>query len=136
MTHFHLQTKFLGFILTISWPFVYQYIPLNEVIDIFIDYLFCDTNTIHNSDCNDVRELLTLAAYELFFIFDRVMYRQIDGAVMGSPLDSILVNVFLCHFEQWLSECPPDILLKVFKRYVDDIFLMFLCQSHLSDFLN
>ena len=36
----------------------------------------------------------------------------------------------------WLSECPPDILPKTFKRYVDDIFVMFLCQSHLKDFVN
>ena len=41
-------------------------IPLNEVIDICIDDLFCDTNTIHNLDRNDMRELLTLAAYESF----------------------------------------------------------------------
>ena len=82
-------------------------------------------------------ELLTLAAYESFFIFDQVMYRQIDGVAMGSPLGSILAYVFLCRFEkQWLSECPPDILPKVFKRYVDDIFGMFLCQSHLKDFVN
>ena len=85
-------------------------IPSNEVIDICID-LFCDTNTIHNLDHNDMRELLTLAAYESFFIFDQVMYRQIDGVAMGSPLGPILANAFLCHFEkQWLSECPPDIL--------------------------
>ena len=31
---------------------------------------------------------------------------------------------------------PLDILPKVFKRYVDDIFEMFLCQSHLKDFVN
>ena len=31
---------------------------------------------------------------------------------------------------------PPDILPKVFKRYVDDIFVMFHCQSHLKDFVN
>ena len=31
---------------------------------------------------------------------------------------------------------PPDFLPKVFKRYVDDIFVMFLCQSHLKDFVN
>ena len=49
-------------------------IPLNEVIDIFIDDLFCDTNTIHNLDRNDMQEILTLAAYESFFIFDQVMY--------------------------------------------------------------
>ena len=51
-------------------------IPLNEVIDICIDDLFCDTNTIQNLDRNDMRELLNLAAYESFFIFDQVMYRQ------------------------------------------------------------
>ena len=84
-----------------------------------------------------MRELSNLAAYESFFIFDQVMYRQIDGVAMGSPLGSILAYVFLCRFEkQWLSECPPDILPKVFKRYVDDIFVMFLCQSHLKDFVN
>ena len=112
-------------------------IPLNEVIDTCIDDLFCDTNTIQNLDRNDMRELLKLAAYESFFIFDLVMYRQIDGVAMGSPLGSILANAFLCHFEkQWLSECPPDFLPKAFKRYVDDIFVMFLCQSHLKDFVN
>ena len=112
-------------------------IPLNEIIDICIDDLFCDTDTIQNLDRNDMRELLNLAAYESFFIFDQVMYRQIDGVTMGSPLGPILANAFLCHFEkQWLSECPPDFLPKVFKRYVDDIFVMFLCQSHLKDFVN
>ena len=84
-----------------------------------------------------MRELLTLAAYESFFIFDQVMYRQSDGVAMGSPLGPIFVNAYLCHFEkQWLSECPPDFLPRVFKRYVDDIFVMFLCQSHLKDFVN
>ena len=116
---------------------VFTNFPLNEVIDICIVHLFCDTNTIQNLDRNDMREHLNLAAYESFFIFDQVMYRQIDAVAMGSPLGPILANAFLCHFEkQWLSECPPDFLHKVFKRYVDDIFVMFLCQSHLKDFVN
>ena len=69
-------------------------IPLNEVIDICIDDLFYDTNTIQNLDRNDMKELSTLAAYESFFIFDQVMYRQIDGVAMGSPWGSILANAF------------------------------------------
>ena len=98
-------------------------IPLNEVIDICIHDLFCDTNTTHNLDHNDMTELLTLATYESFFIFDQVIYIQIDGVAMGSPLGPILADAFLCHFEkQWLSECPSDILPKVLKRYIDDIF--------------
>ena len=54
---------------------------------------------------------------------------------MRSPLGLILANAFLCHFEK-LSEWPPDILSEVFKRYIDDIFVMFLFQSHLKDFVN
>ena len=141
MTHFQLQTKFLVFadyfMASLDVESLFTNISLNEVIDICIDDFFCDSNRIHNLDRNDMRELLTLAAYESFFIFDQVTYRQIDGVAVGSPLVPILVNAFLCHFEkQWLSECPPDILPKVFKRYVDNIFVMFLCQSHLKDFAN
>ena len=31
---------------------------------------------------------------------------------------------------------PPDILHKVFQRYVDDMFVVFHCKSHLKDFVN
>ena len=49
------------------------------------------------------RNDMTLAAHESFFIFDQLMYRQIDGVAMGFPLSPILTNVFLCHFEKHLS---------------------------------
>ena len=77
---------------------LFTIIPFNEVIDICIDDLFCHTNTVHNLDRNDMRELLNLAAYESLFIIDQVMYRQIDGVAMASPLVSILEKTFLCHF--------------------------------------
>ena len=83
---------------------------LNRVTDICIDNLLCDTNMIHNLGFNDMRECLTLAAYESSFIFDQTMYRRIDGVTMGSLLDPVVANAFLCNFEkQWLSDCPPDI---------------------------
>ena len=71
---------------------------LNEAIDICIEDLICDTNTIHNLDRNDMRERLTLAEYELFFIINQVMYRQIDGVAIGYQLGPILANTFLSHF--------------------------------------
>ena len=96
-------------------------IPLNKVIDVCIDDLCCDNNTFQNLDCNEMRELLTLAAYDSFFIFGQVMYRQIDGVAMGCPLGPILANAFLCHFEkQWLSEYPPNI------TSVKDMLMIFL----------
>ena len=98
-------------------------IPLNEVIDICIDDLFCDTNTIQNLDCNDMREFLNLAAYESFFIFDQVMYRQIDGVAMGSPLGPILANAFLCHFEKNGSQNAPLIF---YPQPLRDMLMIFL----------
>ena len=101
------------FVASLDIESLFTNILLNEVIDICIDDVFCDTNTIHNLDGNYMRELLTLAAYESFFIFDQVMHRQIDGVAMGSPFGLILANEFLCHFEkQRLSECPPDFLIQ------------------------
>ena len=103
-------------------------IPLNGVTDTCIDDFFCDTNTIYH---NDMRELSTLAKS----CTDELMVFQWCSNVF--PLVSILANAFLCHFEkQWLSECASDVLSNFFKRYVDDIFVMFLCQPHLNDFMN
>ena len=47
-----------------------------------------------------MKELITLAAYESFFIFDQVIYIQIDDVAMGSPMGPILMNSFLYHFER------------------------------------
>ena len=55
---------------------------------------------IHNFYHNDLREHLTLVAYESFFISNQVLYKQSDGAAVGSLLDLILANAFLCHFEK------------------------------------
>ena len=70
----NLETKLLVFVLIISWlvftSYIFTNIPLKKVIYICIDGLFCDNNMIHNLGCIDIRELLTFAAYEVFFIFD------------------------------------------------------------------
>ena len=48
----------------------------------------------------DVYDLLKLATAESFFIFDKKLYKQIDGVAMGSPLGSTLVNNILCNYEK------------------------------------
>ena len=55
---------------------------------------------------------------------------------MDSPLGPILECIFMSFWKPVALRIPPDNLPKVFKRYVEDIFVMFLCQSHLKDFVN
>ena len=95
-------------------------IHFNEAINISIDDLFCHTNTIYNLDCNDMREILILAAYQSFFTFDQVMYRHIDGVAMGSHL-SPRKCIFMSFWKTVALRIPPDISPKDFKGYVDDI---------------
>ena len=56
---------------------------------------------------------------------------------MGSPLGHRRANAFLCHYEKtWLNECPSQFKPAVYRRYVDDIFVLFKSKEHLKLFVN
>ena len=77
--------------------------------------------------------LLTLATSESFFLFNGKLYKQIDGVTMGSPLGPTLTNAFLCHFENiWLKSCPSSFKPLVYRRYVDDIFVLLSSPFHIN----
>ena len=56
---------------------------------------------------------------------------------MGLPLGPTLANIFMCNFESlWLSSCPPEFKPVVYRRYVDDTFVLFRHPSHAPLFLD
>ena len=60
-------------------------------------------------------------------IFNGQLYKQVDEVAMGSPLGPTLANVFLVHFEKnWLQNCPSDFKPHSYRRYVNDIFVLFI----------
>ena len=101
-------------------------IPLDETIHICANELFKDKIYIKNLSKEDIKNLLELATKNSLFLFDGVYYQQVDGVAMGSPLGPTLANIFMSYYEQmWLEECPPDFKPKYYRRYVDDIFVLF-----------
>ena len=55
---------------------------------------------------------------------------------MGSPLGPTLANVFMCHHEQiWIANCPSEFKPILYRRYVDDTFLLFRSPDHVPLFL-
>ena len=51
------------------------------------------------------------------------------------PLGHTLANTFLCYYEkQWLNECPPEFRPNYYKRYVDDIFVLFENNDQIEKF--
>ena len=56
---------------------------------------------------------------------------------MGSPLGPTLANVFMCHFENiWLENCPAYFKPIVYRRFVDDTFLLFRTKDPVEKFKN
>ena len=58
--------------------------------------------------------------------FNNKFFIQVDGVAMGSSLGQILGNNFLSyHEENWLNKCPIEFEPSFYKRYFDDIFVLF-----------
>ena len=80
-----------------------------------------------------------MTMFEPFFFYQKY-YKQCDGVAMGSPLEPTLTNNFPCYFEKiFLENCPTQLKHVVYRRYMDDTFLMFRSTEHaekLKKYLN
>ena len=73
-----------------------------------------------------IGKLFRFVTSESCFLFNNILYNQIDGVMMGSSLGPLFANAFLCHMEvKWLNECPIHLKPIFYRRYVDDTFLIF-----------
>ena len=103
-------------------------IPLDETIDICVNQLF------EGFKESELKQLLCLPTKESYFKFNSLLYKQIDGVAMGSPLGPSLANAFLS--KNWLNNCPQGFKPAFYRRYVDDIFILFKSNDHLKYFQN
>ena len=56
---------------------------------------------------------------------------------MGSPLDPTLANIFLCHWKtMWLKNCIKAFKHVHYKKYLDDIFVLFEKLEQVLPFVN
>ena len=123
---------FLPGFFKIFWPTVQGHTK-EKILECPLD----DTGEILYLDKEGFRKLLELATLDSYFFFNGEIYKQIDGVAMGSPLGSTLANVFMCHMEKkWLRDCPEIFKPVMYKRYVDDSFLLFNSDNHMNLFLN
>ena len=69
-------------------------IPLDETIDICINQLFENTDTVEGFTKSELKQLLCLATKESYFIFNGLLYQQTDSVAMGPSLGPSLANAF------------------------------------------
>ena len=57
------------------------------------------------------------------------------GVAMGFPLGPSIANAFLAHYKQiCLNDCSDEFKPIYYKRYVDDIFILFRSPQHVEKF--
>ena len=106
---------------------VYTNIPLQETLQICLDTLYRDNDVAKPSMPEKLlKTLLLKATTQVDFSFGEVMYRQVDGVAMGSPLGPVLANIFMGYCE---SKVPEDSWPWFYNRFVDDTFSLFESES-------
>ena len=79
---------------------LFTYTPLDKTIDICTNTIYSEQDVIEGINKEEFQNLLSLATKESYFIFNKVLYKQKDGVVMGSPLGPTSANAFLCFHER------------------------------------
>ena len=112
-------------------------IPLQESIDFCVENLFEGRTHIDNLSKDSFREVITRTMFESLILFDQHFYKQHDGVSMGFPLGPTLTDDFLCHHEKmWLQNCPFEFKPVVYRRHVDETFLLFCSKHQIKKFRN
>ena len=112
-------------------------IPVDETIDIISNHLFANSVYFEGFDRSQFTKLLSLSVKNCNFIFNGRIYQQIDGMAMGSSLGPLFANIFMSfHEKSWLYNCPSSFKPLMYRRYVDDCFLLFKFSDHIPLFLS
>ena len=118
---------------------MYTNIPISETIDIIKENL-TKTNT-STEQINEIIEVLKVITKQNYFTFENKFWSQEDGLPMGSPISSLLAEIYLQHYEtQLIFKTQHAKNIQYWYRYVDDILLLYhgnqrqceIFRSHLN----
>ena len=77
-------------------------VPLDYTINLILERIYQDKELDILIPEHDLKRLLELCTKDNIFLFNGLLYQQIDGVAMGSPLGPLLANVFMSHVEKLL----------------------------------
>ena len=79
---------------------------------------------------SQITHLLGLVLRATYFSYNGSFYEQQEGAAMVSPVSAVIAHLYMEVFEeQALQSCDPQLRPRVWKRYVDDTFVISMRAS-------
>lgn len=80
---------------------------------------------------------MELAVKNSYFLFNNDLYFQLEGVGMGLPLGPTFANTFMCYHEKkWIQDCPSSFKPILYRRYIDDCFVLFNKKENAEHFLD
>jgi len=111
---------------------LFTMVPLDETIDICVEHfktVYGDTDSVL------FKKLLEFACKDVNFLYNDEWYIQNDGVSMGSPIAPVMADIFMDSLEKKISDYTGSKPI-IYKRYVDDIFLVFENKEFIDPFLS
>lgn len=96
-------------------------VPLDYTIGLILDKIYIEKRIDTKLKREEMKKLLETCTKEMHFSFNGVIYRQVNGVAMGSPLGPVIANVFMVELEKTLVPQLED-SVSLWYRYVDDTF--------------
>ncbi|CAN7978756.1 unnamed protein product, partial [Ixodes persulcatus] len=100
-------------------------VPIGLAVDV-VEKRLLDDCTLGSRTAllvEDIVILLRFCLNQTYFTFDNVVYHQIEGCPMGSPVSVTVANLVMEHVEKLVVN-SLSFPLKMYCRYVDDTFVI------------
>ena len=118
-------------------------VPVSETIEVISEAVFDtsgESSFLEDQGIQlqrrDLQLLLEKATVCVLFLFDGVLYEQVDGVSMGSPLGPLFANFYLGFLETSMFAEDHHFFPVFYFRYMDDTFLLFSYPVHVQQFLD
>lgn len=110
-------------------------VPVNKSLDVILHKLESDESLPERTNMVpvQVRDLVFICLKTTYFVFQGIIYRQVEGAAMGSPVSPIVANLYMEWFEEH-AILTFQYEIKIWKRYVDDT-IVALCKTLVDELM-
>ena len=100
-------------------------VPLHKTVDIILDRVY-NQNVIQTTlKKRTLKKLIIDTCSKTAFSYNKVIYEQIDGVIMGAWLGPVLANIIMTELEKVIVDgLIESDKIKFYTRYVDDTLLL------------